>query len=146
MTDANNPFAPRPLASWYFAGAIASLLFMVLGCVVFLLHITTDPNSLPLDERAAFLAIPLAVNVLNAVAVGLGLAAAIMLLARRRVSERLMLVALIATAAWLGGLLLVPATRAAMTANDMAVLIAIFAIAWTIYWFARHSRQRGWLH
>lgn len=146
MTEATeDPFAPRPLAGWYYAGALASFLFMLLGCAVFLLHMTTNPGTLPLDERAAFLAIPAAVNALNGVAVGLGIASAIMLLLRRRISEPLMFATLIATAAWLGGLMVVPATREAMTANDMAVLIAILAIVWTIYWFARHSRQRGWL-
>jgi hypothetical protein len=32
-----------------------------------------------------------------------------------------------------------------MSVNDWAVLIAVAAVAWTIYWFARHSGQRGWM-
>lgn len=142
---ADDPNAPRPLASWYYAGAIASFLFMLLGCGVYLLHVTTDPSALPVDERAAFLAIPAWVSGANAIAVWVGLGAAVMLLMKRGLAEKLMLVSLIGAVTWLGGLIAVPATRAAMTANDLAVVIAILAIVWTIYWFARHSRQRGWL-
>jgi hypothetical protein len=139
------PFGPQPLARWYWAGAIASFLFMALGCVVYFLHVTTDPATLPVDERAAFVAIPAWVNGANALAVGAGLAGAILLLMRLKLAEQLMMLSLVGTAVWLGGLLLVPATRAALTANDLAVLIGIFAVVWTIFWFARHSRLRQWL-
>ena len=27
----------------------------------------------------------------------------------------------------------------------LLVAIVVTALTWTIYWFARHSRQRGWL-
>jgi hypothetical protein len=32
-----------------------------------------------------------------------------------------------------------------MSANDLLVAIVVTALTWTIYWFGRHSRQRGWL-
>jgi hypothetical protein len=47
--------------------------------------------------------------------------------------------------AWLAGLLLVPGLRDVVTANDIAVAVIVAAITWTIFWFARHSNQRGWL-
>ena len=52
---------------------------------------------------------------------------------------------LIAVLAWLAGLILVAPLREAMSANDLLVAIVVAALTWTIYWFARHSRQRGWL-
>jgi hypothetical protein len=38
-----------------------------------------------------------------------------------------------------------PDFRDLMSTNDTVVVVIIAALAWTIYWFARHSRQRGWL-
>jgi hypothetical protein len=32
-----------------------------------------------------------------------------------------------------------------MSANDLLVALVVAALTWTVYWFARHSRQRGWL-
>lgn len=144
MTD-DDPYAPRPLAGWYYAGASASLLFMALGCAMYVLHVTTDPASLALDERAAFLAVPGWLTAVNAVAVWSGLFGAILLLMRRRIAEPVLLVSLVATIIWLGGLMAVPQLRASLSSSDLVVALVIAAIVWTIYWFARHSRQRGWL-
>jgi hypothetical protein len=41
--------------------------------------------------------------------------------------------------------LLVPRLRDALGTDDIAVAVVVAVITWTIYWFARHSRQRGWL-
>jgi hypothetical protein len=35
--------------------------------------------------------------------------------------------------------------RDLLSTDQIAMAIAIVAIVWTIFWFARHSRQRGWL-
>jgi hypothetical protein len=51
-------FTPRPLARWYMPAAIVSLLFMVLGCAALAMHVTADPATLPLDQRALFEAEP----------------------------------------------------------------------------------------
>ena len=40
---------------------------------------------------------------------------------------------------------IVPAVSDLVTTNDIAVAVVVLAITWTIFWFARHSRQRGWL-
>lgn len=143
MTDAR--FSPRPLAGWYWVAAIAALLFMALGCAVYLLRVTSDPASLPLDQRAAIAAEPLWVTAAYAIAVWVGLAGSVMLLLRRKLAQPLLLVALAAVLVWLAGLLAVPGLREAISANDLAVAIVVAAITWTIFWFARHSRQRGWL-
>jgi hypothetical protein len=64
---------------------------------------------------------------------------------RRRAAVPMLLLALVGLAVWFSGMLATPDFRDLMTTNDLAVVVAIVLIAWTIYWFARHSRQRGWL-
>ena len=80
-----------------------------------------------------------------AVATWSGLAGAILLLLRRQTAVPVILLSMVALAVWIGGLASVDVLRSSMSINDWAVLIAIAALVWTIYWFARHSRQRGWL-
>jgi hypothetical protein len=138
-------YARRPIARWYTAAAIVSLLFMLVGCVGYLLEVTADPTSLPLDQRAVHDAQPLWLISANAVAVWVGAAGAVLLVLRRRLAETLMLVSMIAVAIWLAGLLLAPRLRDLLGTDDIAVAVVVSAITWTIYWFARHSRQRGWL-
>jgi len=142
---ANDPYSPRPLANWFYLGAVGSQLFMMLGCAAYVVRVTTDPAMLPLDERAAFLAQPLWLTAANAIAVWVGLVGSVLLLLRRKLAEPALMLSLIATLVWLAGLVSLPAMRAAMTTNDLAVALVIAAIMWTIFWFARHSRQRGWL-
>ena len=143
MTDER--FAPRPLARWYMPAAIASFLFMLLGCATYVIHVTADPASLPLDQRAVVEAEPLWVTAAYAVAVWAGLIGTAMLLFRRKLAQPLLLVSLTGVTGWLAGLLLVPELRDGISANDLAVAIVVAAITWTIFWFARHSAQRGWL-
>jgi positive regulator of sigma E activity len=57
----------------------------------------------------------------------------------------LLLVSLVAVLVWLAGLMLTPGVRENMSANDLLVAIVVVALTWTIFWFARHSRQREWL-
>ena len=140
----DDPYTPRPIARWFIAAAIASLLFMLLGCAMYLMHVTTDPASLPIEQRTAFEAIPTWVLGAQAVAVWVGAAGALLLVLRKKLAEPLLLVSLIAVTVWLVGLMLSD-VREAMSVNDLAVAIVVTALTWTIYWFARHSRQRGWL-
>ena len=138
-------YAPRPIAGWFMPAAIASLLFMGLGCVMYLTHVLADPDSLPLDQRSAYLAEPLWVTAAYAVAVWVGLAGTVLLVMKRKLAEWLLLIALIAVLVWLAGLIVVAPLRENMSANDLLVAIVVTALTWTIYWFARHSRQREWL-
>ena len=135
----------QPIARWYLIGAIASLLFMALGCAIYVMHVTADPAALPLDQRAAYAAEPAWVTALNAVAVWVGLIGAVLLVLKRRLAETLLLVSFIATLLWLAGLLLVPALRNALSTNDVDVAVIVTLIIGTIWSFGRHSRQRGWL-
>ncbi len=139
------PYERQPIARWYLIGAIVSVLFMALGCAIYVMHVTADPAALPLDQRAAYAAEPAWVTALNAVAVWVGLIGAVLLVLKRRLAETLLLVSFIATLLWLAGLLLVPALRDALSTNDVVVAVVVTLITGTIWSFARHSRQRGWL-
>ena len=143
MSD--EPYSPRPLARWYWAAAIASLLFMIIGCIGFVMDVRTDPASLPLDQRAVYAARPLWMVAAYGVAVWAGLAGALMLVLRRKLAPLLLLVSLIACVLTFLPYAAVPAVRDNITTNDIAFAIVIVAITWTIFWFARHSNQRGWL-
>ena len=139
------PYERQPIARWYLIGAIVSMLYMALGCAIYVMHVTADPAALPLDQRAAYAAEPAWVTALNAVAVWVGLIGAVLLVLKRRLAETLLLVSFIATLLWLAGLLLVPALRNALSTNDVAVAVIVTLIIGTIWSFGRHSRQRGWL-
>jgi hypothetical protein len=143
MTD--DRFTPRPIAGWYWLGAAISLLFAVAAGGLYVLHEMTDPVTLTLDQRTVFESEP--VWVIGAFGVGAMAEAfgTVMLLARRKIAQPLTLMAVIAFLVWLAGFFADPKLRAVIGANDAAVAIAIVAIAWKIFWFARHSVQRGWL-
>ena len=64
----NDDFAPRPVAGWYLPAAIASLLFMGLGCIMYLMHVLTDPRR-SFSSSAGIRALP---HVLGAPDRGLG--------------------------------------------------------------------------
>ena len=141
----DDEYKPRALAGWYMPAAIAALLFMAFGCVMYLMHVLADPATMPLDQRAAFEAEPMWVTAAYAIAVWIGLAGTVLLVMRKKLAEPLLMVSLAAVLAWLAGLLLVTDLRENMSANDLLVALVVTALTWTIFWFARHSRQRGWL-
>jgi hypothetical protein len=143
MTD--ELYSRRPVAGWYMIAAVGSLVFMALGCAMYLIHVTADPASLQPDQRALFEAEPMWVLGASAIGFWVGLAGAVLLLIRRRLAQPLLLVSLVAILVWLAGILLAPNFRDLVTVNDIAVAVIVTAISWTIFWFARHSNQRGWL-
>jgi uncharacterized membrane protein len=67
-------------------------------------------------------------------------------LLRRIEAERAFLFSLIGMIIWFVGMFATPAFRDLLSTNEIAILLAVVAVTWTIFWFARHSRQRGWLH
>ena len=81
----------------------------------------------------------------NGFAVLAGLAGTIFLLMQKKIAVGVLAVSLIAVLVMLAGLIVVQPLREAASANDLLVVIIVTALTWTIYWFARHSKQRGWL-
>lgn len=140
----DDPYAPRPLAGWYMPAAIISLLLLILYCSGLVMDLTIDPATLDPDQRALTEAEPVWVFGATLVAGAAGLIGTILLVIRRRQADPAMLVSLIAILVWLAGVLVSP-MREILSTNDLVIVIAVVAIIWTIYWFARHSRQRGWL-
>jgi len=141
----DDTYAPRPIAGWYMVAAVASLAVMALGLVGMFMHVTTDPATLPLDQRALFEAEPKWVLAASGAGFMAGFLGALMLVLRRSAAERMMLVSLSAMIVWLAGMFSTPSFRDLLSTDQIAVLLAVVAITWTIFWFARHSRQRGWL-
>jgi uncharacterized membrane protein YhaH (DUF805 family) len=138
-------FRRQPVAKWYIVAAIVSLLLMLLPLAGALIHLTTDPATLPLDERAQYEAEPLWMVLAFGLAGLAGTFAALMLIARRRAAQPLLIVALIAIAVWFAGLFVNAQLRQLLATGQIAIAIVVVAIVWTIFWFARHSNQRGWL-
>ena len=141
----DDPYSLRPVAGWFIIAAVASLLFMGLGCISYLMHVFANPATMPLDQRDAYEAEPAWVTGAYAVAVWIGLIGTVLLTMRRKMGEWLLLISLIGVLVWFAGLILVTPLRESMSANDLLVAIVVTALTWTVYWFARHSRQRGWL-
>jgi putative Mn2+ efflux pump MntP len=141
----DDQYKQRPVASWFMPAAIAALLFMALGCFMYLRQVMADPAAMPLDQRAALDAQPVWLTAAFAVAVWAGLAGTVLLVMRKKLAEPLLMLSVAAVLVWLAGLLLVTGARETMAANDLLVAIIITGLTWTIFWFARHSRQRGWL-
>jgi hypothetical protein len=141
----DDDYSQRPIARWFMPAAVAALLFMALGCASYLMHVLTDPATVTIDRRAALEAQPAWVTAAYAIAVWGGLAGTILLVMKRGLAEQLLLVSVAAVLVWLAGLLVVGRLREALSATDLVVAIVVTALTWTIFWFARHSRQRGWL-
>ena len=138
-------FKRRPLARWYMGAASLSFVLMLIMVIDVVIHLTTDPNTLALDKRAQFEAEPFWMVAAFGLAAMTGAVGGLMLILKRRIAEPLMLVALVAAAAWLIGLLVDPGLRDLISPNQIAGGLVVLAMVWTIFWFARHSRQRGWL-
>jgi len=143
MTD--HPYERQPFRAWYWAGAIATLLFMGAGCAGYLVSVYTPVENLPADQQALMNARPWWMVAAYGAAVWIGLAGAIALLFRRKLAVPLLLVSLIGAVLTFLPYLLVPSVRELASEGDGAVAIVVIALCWTAFWFARHSAQRGWL-
>lgn len=143
--DAADPYAPRPLARWFKAAAIVSVLWFMLGCATYLYEVTVDPATLTVEQRAVSDAAPDWMWAAYAIAVWVGLAGAVLLLLRKPLAVPLLLVSLLAVIVQFSAYLLDPRLREAMSSDMLLIPIMIVAITWTVFWFAYHSRRRGWL-
>jgi hypothetical protein len=74
-----------------------------------------------------------------------GLIGAILLLLKRQAAERVLLISLAGMLVWFAGMFATQRFRDLLSTDQIALLVVTLGLTWTIYWFARHSRQRGWL-
>lgn len=135
----------QPVAGWFKIAAIASIAFMALGCVIYLMQVTADREKLPIDQRAMLDAAPIWMWAAFAVAVWVGLAGTIALLLRKRLAVSLLGVSLVAVLVQFSSYLVVPRLRNLMSLDGFVVPVVIVLLTWTVFWFAWHSQKKGWL-
>lgn len=134
-----------PAPRWFMPAAITALLWEIFGAATYLLQVSADPASLPIDQRAMWDATPAWSTAAYAVAVWVGVVGATLLIMRRRLAEPLLLVSLLAVVVQFSALLLVPALRERTPADSYALPIVILVVCYGIYIFARYARRVGWL-
>jgi hypothetical protein len=142
MTD-NRVANPAP--AWFAVAAIGAVLFEAFGVYTYLVHVSTDPNSLAIDQRDLVLAMPGWMTAAYAVAVWVGLAGALLLLMRRRLAAPLLLVSLLAGIVQFGALLVVPALKNLVGSDDLLVPFVILVLCYAIWHLAWQARKSGWL-
>ena len=131
--------------AWFTPAAIAALLWQMVGCALYILNAFADPASLPVDQRALAAATPSWMFALWSFAVLTGLAGAVLLLMRHRRAEPLLLVSLLALAAHLAGLVLVPGLRNLIASDDLLLPTAVAVVGYAIWHLARLAKRSGWL-
>lgn len=140
-----NPANKPSIPAWYWLVAIAALLFEGAGAYLFANSLALDPLDLPLDQRTIFEATPQWMTIAWGVAIAAGLAGALGLLLRRRFSEPLLLVSLVAFTLQLSGIFLVRQLRELTPEDQLIVPIVILLLAYGIWQASKLARRRGWL-
>jgi hypothetical protein len=136
----------RPnVPGWYWLVAVAALLFELVGCFAFYLQVTTDPATLPVDQRALIEATPMWINAAYAIAVLAGLAGAVGLLQRMRWAKGALFLSLAMIVVQFGGILAVPALRQSLPSDQLLGPIVIFLLAYGFWQFAKIAAKRGWI-
>jgi hypothetical protein len=136
----------RAVPAWFTAVAVLALLFEAFGCWMYIVQVSADPASLPLDERAMWAATPTWMVAAYAIAVWVGLVGALLLVLRRRFAVPLLLVSLIAVIVQFSGLFLVPQLRQTVPESALAAPVILILACYLIFQFARVAQRRGWLH
>ncbi len=130
---------------WFWAAAGLALLWEILGCFMYVSQVTTDPASLPIDQRAMWEASPTWMIAAYAIAVWIGLAGAVLLLMRRRLAVLLLLVSLVAVLVQFSALVLVPQLRDSTPSDALLVPVVIIIACYAIWQLAKLAQRRGWL-
>ena len=131
--------------AWYWAVAIAALLFEAAGAFLFANSLMLDPTTLPLDQRAIYEATPQWMTVAWGVAIGSGLLGALALLMRRRVAEPLLMLSVFAVVVQFCGLFVVRQLRELTPEEHLLVPVIILMLAYAFWQAAKLGRVRGWL-
>lgn len=136
---------PNSAPAWFTVAAIAAVLFEAFGAYSYLVHVISDPATLPIDQRDLVLAMPRWMNAAFAIAVWTGLAGALLLLLRRRLAQPLLLLSLAAAVIQFAGLLVVPKLRNLVGSDDLFVPFLILIACYGIWHLAWQARRSGWL-
>ena len=145
MTD-NNESAAIP--GWFWAAAVAALLFEMLGCFFYLIEVrmsAADFAALPLDQRATLEARPSWYYAAFAIAVWVGLVGSIGMLLRKAWAAPMLLASMIAAIVQFSSIVIVPAMRDSTPSDALAVPIVIIICCYGIWQLARLAKRRGWL-
>jgi hypothetical protein len=131
--------------AWFALAAAAAVLFEAFGVYSYLVHVTTDAQSLPIDQRDLVLAMPGWMTSAYAVAVWTGLAGALLLLLRRRQAAPLLFISLLAAIVQFGALLVDPALRNLVGSDDLLAPFIILVVCYLVWHLAWQARRWGWL-
>ena len=136
----------QPVPRWYWIAAIGSLLFFAALCWDYLADVTKDGAVVSVDRRDLIRAQPIWQIAAYALSVWVGLLGTLLLVLRRRSAEPFLIVSLVASFVSYVPYATVPFIRNNITVDDIAFAIGILLVTGSIWSFARHSHQRGWLH
>lgn len=131
--------------AWYWAVALAAILFEGSGAFLFGNSLMLDPSTLPIDQRAVYDATPQWMTIAWAVAIGAGILGAVGLIVRRRFAEPLLLLSLIAVAVQFSGLFLVRQLREITPEDHLLIPVIILILAYAFWQTAKLAKRRGWL-
>lgn len=148
MTGKENRQGGSVAPAWFWAAALAALLFEMLGCFFYLVEVkmtAAEIMSLPLDQRAMLEARPSWFYAAFAVAVWVGLVGAIGLLLRKTWAVPLLLVSMLFAILQFSSIVIVPEMRNVTPSDALAVPIAVIIGCYGIWQLARLARRRGWL-
>ena len=130
---------------WFWLVAALCLLFEAAGCYAYILQVTVDPATLPIDERRLVEAMPIWAIGAYAMAVWVGLIGAIGLLLRKRFARGALLISLAFVVVQFGGMLLMPSIRTLMSSDQLLGPVVIFVIAYGFCQFCKIADKKDWL-
>jgi len=148
MDEAGVQEQTAAVPAWFWAVAIAALLFELLGCFFYFVEArmsAADIAALPLDQAAMLAARPGWYYAAFGIAVWVGLAGAVLLLLRRRWSVWALLISLVAAIIQFSSVFIVPEMRAMTPSDALFVPIVVIIIAYAVWQFAKLSQRRRWL-
>ena len=128
--------------------AIGAILFELFGVANYLMDALRSPQALaalPIDQQLMWAATPHWVYIAYAVAVFAGLAGAVALAMRRRWSNPLLGLSLLAVIIQFSSLWIVPRLRSATPPGALVVPLIICLVGAAIYMLAFVALRRDWL-
>ncbi|AQR75424.1 hypothetical protein [Sphingomonas sp. LM7] len=134
---------------WFVIVAVVLLLWGLLGCAAFYMHVTLGPAVDPAAtdwDRAYYAALPVWFNPVYAAAVGGGVLGSIALLLRSRFAQLFYIVSLIAVVVQFGYVFLGTDMLAHKSLGaTLPFPLFIAAVAVFQIWLAKLAARRGWL-